>query len=138
MLGVAAIVALLGFLAYAANTAALMSYRDSGRLRWRLAATNLAHGGLATAHARLAENPQWTGEAWSQPGIGDVQIHVVPRTDSSSLDVVIRASAPDGDRPQQQLVLSARYTPSSASIPETMEILGWADPSAPLPGEAAP
>lgn len=165
ILGMIAVIALLGFLAYAANSAALSNYREAGRLRWRLTARQLAQGGLATARAGLAENPDWTGDIWFAEGVGLVEVRVVPLSSSPSppsplspspspeVDstgsaptsatlagvrvVEITTAVPPGPRPQEIVVLRARLDTASRSVDlPSVEAAWWVN--APAADEAVP
>jgi hypothetical protein len=138
MLGVAAIVALLGFLAYAANTAALSNYRTAARLRQRLAAVQLARGGIATAQARLAKNPGWPGETWDAPGVGTVEIRILKLENPRQRRVQAIASIPNPQNPQQGATLQGIvFLEPSDSVPAVRH-LHWLSGSPAESGEARP
>lgn len=130
LLGLSSIIALLGFLAYAAHTASLSTYREAARLRWRTAANQLALGGLATARARLADDPAWTGETWIPDGaLGRVEIRVLPTDPADSVFglVEIRAAVPArGGTPLETVVLRAALgAPSAPGAVPSLESSWW-------------
>ncbi len=138
MLGVAAIVALLGFLAYAANTAALSNYRTAARLRQRLAAVQLARGGIATAQSRLAEDPDWTGETWDAPGVGSVEIRILKLENAGERRVQAIASIPNRQHPQQVSTLQGIVIVEPSDSAPAIRHLRWQSGSSTASGEARP
>ncbi len=141
-LGAAAMIALLIALAFAMHSSATATYRAAGRMHWRLAAQQLAVGGMETARARLAENPDWTSETWVAERIGRVEIRVAPdpqnaspsgdtaqagHVDSQIIDIV--ASVPlEGSQPQVRVRLRARVERHADGRWGDPVWLGWSNP----------
>ncbi len=120
ILGMAGAVALLGFLAYAAHSAALSNYRTAGRLRWRLAAQQLAQAAIATARVRLGVNTDWKQESWDVAGVGRATVRVTARGiegDGALILVEASGSAPGAERPQECAALRAVVRASSPGRP---------------------
>lgn len=115
ILGMAPLIAMLAYLAFALHSAATTQYRTAGRLHWKLKARNLVQGGLATAQARLAEDAQWQGETSSLPGIGLLQVHVLEGDTRSGWLVESEACIPETGPVQERLRLRAWLSGVSAA-----------------------
>jgi len=136
-------IALLAALAWSLHSAALEQYRTTGQAHWRRSARQFALGGIATARARLAANPQWTGEDWEAAPSGRCEVRALEtRPDGSWLVEAVAMTPGSGARPQITLGLRAVLTPSpQGGLPE-VRLLGWSNTAGNWAGrgesEAAP